>query len=189
MMEDWPLLEADADLHLVGEGVQLLPWESFLLVLDHGLEVDVNLDALELVVGLSFTLELADLLHLKPTCISIYFYLIDFISSRHFSLQVPSLGCHQRSVGHVQVGHRALRNARLRLRLYAELLLEAILPLLRRAVSGQALVFELVQHGLGRHLIDLVLFLQVLKFLSLHSSLCNYSNYTLINQFKCISFS
>lgn len=63
-------------------------------MLDHGLEVDVNFDALELVVSLALALQLANLLHLKSPCISINFDLINFVCCSHFSgLQVASLSC------------------------------------------------------------------------------------------------
>jgi hypothetical protein len=43
------------------------------------LEINIYLDAIELVVGLPLTLELPHLLHLKSSCISVQFNLIDFV--------------------------------------------------------------------------------------------------------------
>ena len=140
-------------------------------MLDHCLKVDVNLDTLQLVVRLTLTLQLTNLLHLKSSCISIDFDLIDFICCSHFSgLQVATLSSHKGCIRHVQVGHSALRNTGLSLGLDAELLLESIFPFLRRSVGGQALVFQLIQHSFWCHLINLMLLLKIFEFCSFHGS-------------------
>ena len=46
LMEYWSLLEANANLHLIGERVRLLARQPILLSLDHGLEINIDLDTL-----------------------------------------------------------------------------------------------------------------------------------------------
>ena len=62
-LEDRPLFEADTDVHLVSKGVHFALFELFSFVFYHNLEIHVHLDAMEIVVSLSLTLELAHLLH------------------------------------------------------------------------------------------------------------------------------
>lgn len=92
MMEDWPLLEANTYPHLVSKRVRLLSCQLFLFILNHGLEIDVDLDPLQLIVGLALALKLADLFHLQTAGISVDFDLIDFISSCHLALNVHQSG-------------------------------------------------------------------------------------------------
>ena len=160
LLEDRPLLEAHTDLHLVRKRVLLLPRQPLLLVLDHGLEVDIDLDSLQLVVRLALALELTNLLHLQPSRVSVDFDLVDLVRGRHFPrLEVASLRCRYSCTWHVDVGDCTLGDTGLGLGLYAKLLLEPIFPLLRGAVRWQALIFEFVQHSFWCHVINLVLLL------------------------------
>lgn len=45
-MEYWTLLEANANLHLIGERVRLLSRQPIFFSLDHGLEINIDLDTL-----------------------------------------------------------------------------------------------------------------------------------------------
>jgi hypothetical protein len=45
-MENGPLLEANANLHLIGERMRLLARQPVLFSLDHGLEINIDFDTL-----------------------------------------------------------------------------------------------------------------------------------------------
>lgn len=112
LVEDGPLLEAHTDFHLVSKSMLPLARQLLLFMLHHCLEVDVNLDSLQLIVRFPLALQLTNLLHFEPACVSVDFDLVDLVRSRHFSgLNIVSLSCHQGCIRHVQIGHGALRNA------------------------------------------------------------------------------
>ena len=96
LVKHWPLLKAHADLHGISKAMRLLLIESLLFFLDHGLEVDIDLDALQLVIGFPFALELPYLFHFHPSGIPVYLYLVDFIGDSHFTgRDMSALDCHQ----------------------------------------------------------------------------------------------
>ena len=102
VMEYRPLLETHTDFHLIGECVLSLARQLLLLDFDHGLEVDVHLDALQLVVRFPLALQLSDFFHLQPSRISVDFDLVYFVRGCDFSgLQCTTLGCHQGRIRHV----------------------------------------------------------------------------------------
>ena len=93
LLEYRPLFEAHTDFHLVSKHVLLLTGQFFLFVLDHSLEIDIYFNALQLVISLTLTLQLTNLLHFESSRVSVYFDLIDFVSRSHFSgLKIASLG-------------------------------------------------------------------------------------------------
>lgn len=67
--------------------------KPLLLFLDHRLEVDINFDALQLIIGFPFTLQLPYLLHFHPSSISIDLDLVYLVRNRDFAgRHVATLG-------------------------------------------------------------------------------------------------
>lgn len=165
MLEDWSLLKAHTNLHLISEYMLLCFMQFLLLYFNHCLEINVYFDTLKLIVSFSLTFQFSYFFHFHTSCISIDFYLIDFIRCCYFPwLHIASLSCHQSRFGHCQVWDGALRNSSswLCLWLYAVLLFEAVFPFLGGTIGGQTFIFQLIKHCLGWHLVDLMLLLQVL---------------------------
>ena len=86
VVENGSFLEADTDFHLICENVLAAGLHLLHFSFDHGLEVDVDLDAIELVVGLSFAFQLPGLLHSESSGVAVYFNLINLVGSSDLSL-------------------------------------------------------------------------------------------------------
>ena len=82
--ENWSFLYADADLELVGRNVRAHRRDVSHVSLDHGLEVDVDLDTLSFIHLLALTLELTEILHLPPPLLSILLEFLDFLKTGTF---------------------------------------------------------------------------------------------------------
>jgi hypothetical protein len=158
VLEDRTLLEAYGDLKAVGEDVRLWLMELQAFLLDHSLEVHIDFDALNLVVGLALRFELPRFLHSEPPRITVQLDLVDFVGRRDLAGGADRMTAWK--LDHA-VGITA-HAGRLGLRLDAVILLQSVSALGSGAVSGQALVLELVEDGLCAHLIDLGLLLGVL---------------------------
>ena len=63
LLENWPLLKTDANFHLICESMATFLCQFLTLSLNHVLEIDINLDALKLVIGFSLTFQLSGFLH------------------------------------------------------------------------------------------------------------------------------
>lgn len=139
----------------------LVAYQFESLFLDHVLEVNIDFDALQLIVGLSFTLEFACFFHLEPPSVAVQLDLVDLISGRDLTL-VTSILSPVGSLDHR--GTVVAEASRLDLGHDSVLLFQAFLPLSSRAVSRQPLFFELVEDSLWSHAVDLSFFLGVLEF-------------------------
>lgn len=171
MLEHRPLLEADRNFHLIGESVLLTCSKLGALSLDHVLEVHVDLNTLQLVVSFALRFEPSGLFHLHSARVTVVLDLIDFVRGRDSSLQRGHL-LSRAQLDHT-VGNASSESAVRLLGLWLDtiLLFEPILSFSGCAVSGQTLVLKLIEHGLGRHGVDLSLLLLVLEFSLLHYAL------------------
>ena len=85
LVEHRSLLKAHTNLHRISKAMRLLLRKLLLLLLDHRLEVHIDLDALQLIIGFPLALELPNLLHFHPSGIPINLDLVDLVSDCDFA--------------------------------------------------------------------------------------------------------
>ena len=147
---------------MIGKSMMLLMTHQFgFLLLDHMLEVNIDLDTMELVVGLAFTLEFTRLLHLESPGVSVQLDLVDLVSGGDLSHVATILGA-----GSILDDTRAVVSKAGRLGFWHNSVspLESLLSLGGSAVSLEPLLFEFVKDGLRAHRVDLSLFLSIFEF-------------------------
>ena len=132
--------------------------ELLLFGFNHMLEVDVNLDTLELVVGFSFAFKFSGLFHSHPSSISILLYLIDSVRCSNSPLHVTGLDLNHTPCI-VSCGYAT--NLRFRFRHNTILLFQSIFSLLRSSVCWQTFIFKLIENCLSWHRVNLSLFSDV----------------------------